>query len=198
MLRTMPLPLETMIETPLQIFLVITLAACAAPSKLVEIPMPPESNRMHPDNLPTPFSAVQIREAFTPQGTVRMEVHESKKPVRFEVMRITAGSNGTSEGSAWSEDATRKRLGTVETFPVNWKALQSHASFSAKYCKLRRQTITTPLGTFSTLLYEDRNEETNETTRFWFAAEYPGPPISHAKLVGDREVYRSTIVERSR
>lgn len=149
------------------------------------------SRRLRDTDLPTPFSAEEIRRACPNGHTVETVTEEfgvvsgRRRTTFFDVdstgatMRLVALDAGGDEDG----DATSRR--------VEWGDLQAHASFSADQATRVREEVDTSLGLLDCLRYEVRRGE--ERMTFWFALDHPGMPILVA-VARDRELVSMTTV----
>ena len=154
--------------------------------------LPPESNRLAADKLPTPYSADEIRAACT------------GRRLRFEIV-----SNGESRHETWEfseSDAEGTRVHSIKTGDKGaeertsgrstWAELQAHASFDAARTRVSSEELDTPMGRLATWRYDVRPKNGGEQ-RFWFAHKFPGPPVLIEQVAGQRIVMRMRMIESS-
>ena len=159
--------------------------------------MPPESNRMKPDHLPTPYSAAEIR-AACPNG--RQTKYRFKITGRPDSIQVTHFVNCTGEKANFetiTTDMEGKQVGDTQSAQATWQELQSHASFPAAYTTISSTSYTTPAGTYDCWLYQATTEAggKKDVKRLWFARTLPGPPICFEQFVDDQLMFRMTMIE---
>ncbi|WP_324725979.1 hypothetical protein [Actomonas aquatica] len=159
--------------------------------------LPPETHRLQPDHLPTPFSAAQIREA-SPEGyTTRHVVRVEGQPTTVTVNTFVAAEDGEAVAAFryYNTNEAGDMLGEAKTGEATWRELQAHASFPAELTTVEEVEVTVPMGTFTCWLYtvtrnipSDVGEKT-AVSRFWFAQDLPGPPVKMVQAVdGDEKM----------
>jgi hypothetical protein len=150
--------------------------------------LPPDSQRLRVDHLPTPFSAAEIRAACGPGRRNRFRVTDEA---------------GSREVTWWFEDgddegATIVRTvsdgATPERHRAAWIDLQRHASYPESSTSLLRGSATTAAGVFEGWVYERRVTD-SEIEKSWFARDLPGPPVLQVTLRNGAEVYRSELID---
>lgn len=126
-------------------------------------------------NLPTPFSAAQIRSDCPEGHTVDTELVRKGK-VKGRERRVF--SQVDAEGCVIATSDLDKRgqpRGKVFYSEYTWRELQEHASFPKSSATRARDTIASPLGTLECWRYE--LAENAITMVFWFADSHPGMPV---------------------
>jgi polyisoprenoid-binding protein YceI len=159
--------------------------------------MPPESNRMKDDHLPTPYGAEEIRKGCPAGRTSVYRVEAAGQPAFLQTMRFVAADEkgGELEISRQREDGTP--LGEPARSRGSWTDFQAHASYPAAGAKVTTETIEVPAGKFDCWLYTVRGEEDGKETilRAWFAKEIAGPPILMTRHAGGNRVFAMTLVK---
>jgi hypothetical protein len=148
------------------------------------MPPPPESHRLQPDHLPTPFSAAQIRDA-SPTGrliTVRDEVL-GEPPTYRRIEYVATDDEGATQVFT-PTDPDGQPIGPGVTRHGTWLDLQRHASQPADRTTCVETSRQLSWGIEPCWLYVVRDEDGE--TRFWFAQRLPGMPVVVESWVGDR------------
>jgi hypothetical protein len=142
-------------------------------------------------DLPTPFSAEEIR-AASPNGHTVETVTEEFGTVtaRRRTTFLDVDAAGANMRVV-ALDIAGAEVGDAESHRAAWTDLQAHASFPADQTTRVREQVDTPLGLLDALRYEVRRGE--EQMTFWFALEHPGMPILMA-VARDGELVSMTTV----
>lgn len=132
------------------------------------------ARRLRDTDLPTPFSADEIR-AATSDGHVVDTIAETDGAVASR-RRTTFSDNDESGVTIRTEmfDADGNAVGDPSTFRTGWVELQGHASFPAAVAARSWDTIETPLGRCECIRYDVNGDE---AMTFWFAVDHPGMPV---------------------
>jgi hypothetical protein len=148
---------------------------------------------LHPDHLPTPFTADEIRANSQPGRTIRSLV----TPLGEEpVVRVTRSASVDEAGwqfETWAETPDGTRLSAPERGEATWLELQGHASMPAATTRIDEETIDIPAGRYECLRYTRADGESVDT--FWFAESEPGAPVRFEKRVNGELVFSSTTIE---
>jgi hypothetical protein len=155
--------------------------------------MDTDPHQLYPDDLPTPFSAAEIRDASRPGRTQRFRVERSDTDPVIRVTRYVGGDAQAAEQESWLESSAGAVLGEREVSRPTWLELQEHASFPAATTVRVDEELTVPAGTFACLRY-DRTDD-DGTWRFWFARDLPGHPVRLEHEADGRVVFSSTLLE---
>jgi len=155
-------------------------------------PMPADSNRMAPDHAPTPFSAMEIRDACTEGRTDRYRIAQAGKDTLISVSTFRNTEPEGTEFAGHMETPEGKPLGEPFSSRATWQELQGHASFPAARTVIACETITTPAGTFDCWRYTVTltGKNAGAVSVFWFARTLPGPPVRYEKQINGDTVYR--------
>lgn len=149
-----------------------------------------DARRLADTDLPTPFSADEIRDA-TPDGhTVETVTTTTTTDDAVTSRRRTTFLDGDEAGVTMrldTFDADGNAAGEPMTFRTAWVDLQSHASFPVAAAERSWETIETPLGELECLRYD------TEAMTCWFAVEHPGMPVVMT-AAADEVITTTTVV----
>lgn len=179
------------------------LAACSAPSTRgeqtsvatetpLEFAMPPDSNILEPGKLPTPYSANEIRDA-NPPGS--WKVYRITARGRTVLQRFEFRQCPDPEFSAVSivmSDESGTSIGTQESVPARWSALQAHGSYDAARTLIDRDRVSLKAGEFDCWTYVVDGAD-GEMNFFWFATELPGTPVLLETRVNGKSILRMEL-----
>jgi hypothetical protein len=154
--------------------------------------LPPESHRLQPDHLPTPFSAEQIRDGCPAGRTIRMQEEVAGEPPTFRRIVFTGVDAETSVQELQSTDADGAPLGEASLGRATWLDLQRHASQPADATTVEEVRLALPFGEFECWLYTVMAPDAE--LRFWFAKELPGMPVQIERWVDGSLAARSLMV----
>ena len=90
--------------------------------------LPPESHRLQPDHLPTPFSAAQIREGCPPGRTIRLREEVPGQAATYRRIRFTTVDEESSVQELQATDEHGAPIGEPMVGSSTWLDLQRHAS----------------------------------------------------------------------
>ena len=139
------------------------------------MPLPPESHRLRPDHLPTPFSAAQIRDGCPAGRTILIREETAGEEPSFRRIVFTEVDAETSVQELQATDADGTPIGEPSPGHSTWLDLQRHASQPADATTVDEVRLSLQFGDFDCWLYTVRL--TNAELRFWFAKELPGMPV---------------------
>jgi hypothetical protein len=148
---------------------------------------------LHPDHLPTPFTADEIRVGCPPGRTVRALVVETGREPYVQITRFVSGDAEGAEQESWTETPDGVRLTEPKRRRTAWLGFQGHASMPAATTDIADEVIDIPAGRFDCLRYTRREGETVNT--FWFARSAPGMPLKFEEREAGELVYSSTALE---
>lgn len=154
--------------------------------------LPPESNRMSPDELPTPFSAEEIRAACAPGRSNTYLVEKAGADPYLMRWEFVDGDDEWGESQRWTETPSGERRDEPASSRARWTEFQGHASYPAATTKVSPVALSIEAGEFECWLYT--TEEEGSTTRAWFARTLPGPPVRVVEEAGGAVEYSSTLV----
>jgi hypothetical protein len=168
--------------------LAVTLAACASST-------PAASGEL----APRMFSADELRAAL-PQGTeLRYRFEQPNTPVVVErwVFATTTATIAVIETERFSEDGTS--LGQKERGASSWVQLMEHGSFPADKTTIEDAELEAAVGKKQCRLYrvqaaDDKGEAI--TRMFYFAKDWPGPPIRFETWKNGERIFLGEMVER--
>jgi hypothetical protein len=164
--------------------LLVLLVGCAT------TPVPPAQRE--PGVAPRLFTLEQLRGGVTVGRIIELRMEAAGKPATIEHWEVTAAD---AEG-ATIHAITRDEAGTViadETGTSKWTELHDHAKFPAASTTIEDGVVlTVPAGTFTTRLYTVRADAT--TSRFWFAADLPGPPVQFTTEQAGQVAFRGVML----
>lgn len=148
---------------------------------------------LEPDTLPTPFTALEIRDA-SPEGTVivvRTTRPGGPPTYRRRTFLITDAAGTRLEVVAVDEAGDPIEGPRVQN--PSWVDLQSHAVMSADSTVRERETITTALGEHECWRYT-RRARAGATQIYWFALNLPGMPIAFETRTGEQVIERHEVL----
>jgi hypothetical protein len=154
--------------------------------------LPPESHRLRPDHLPTPFSAAQIRDGCPAGRTIRLREENVGEPPTFRRIVFTEGDAETSVQELQATDADGTPLGQPSLGRSTWLDLQRHASQPADATTVREVRLELPFGELDCWLYTVQAPDAE--LRFWFAKELPGMPAQVEEWVDGSLAGRTVMV----
>jgi hypothetical protein len=155
--------------------------------------MASDPRRLHPDHLPTPFTADEIRAGCPPGRTVRALVVEAGREPYVQITRFVSGDAEGAEQESWTETPDGARLSEPTRRRTAWLGFQGHASMPAATTDIAEEVIDIPAGRFDCLRYTRRDGDTVNT--FWFARSAPGMPLKFEEREAGELVYSSTVLE---
>jgi hypothetical protein len=160
------------------------------------MPLPPESHRLRPDHLPTPFSAAQIRAGCPPGRTIRIREDAVGEEPRFRRIVFVEADAETSVQQLQPTDADGRPIGEATLGRSSWLDLQRHASQPADATTVREVALDLPFGTFDCWLYTVLRPDAK--LRFWFAKELAGMPVQVEEWVDGALASRTLMVANDR
>lgn len=157
--------------------------------------LPPDSHRLQPDHLPTPFSAAQIRDACRVGRLIRIRTQTPGEAPTYREVRYRAADAQRATQAFTPTDADGQPIGPTVLRESTWLDLQGHASQPAEHTTLEETTLELSWGTEACWRY-DRTDGAEET-RFWFAQRLPGMPVVVESWVDGRLVERSEVLSNT-
>jgi hypothetical protein len=152
-----------------------------------------DPHQLHPDHLPTPFSADEIRLGCQPGRTIRSLVVEPGREPIIRVTRFVSADDEGAEQDSWHESLDGLSLTEPVRRRSTWVDFQGHASFPAATTECADDAIDIPAGRYDCLRYTNRDGDL--VRMFWFAISAPGMPLQFEERVGGEIVYSSTAIE---
>jgi hypothetical protein len=154
--------------------------------------LPPESHRLRPDHLPTPFSAAEIRAGCPPGRTIRIREESPGEAPTFRRIRFTDGDAETAVHEFQATDEAGHPLGEPSLGSSTWLELQEHASQPMDATTAEEVALALPFGDFECWLYTVRAPVAE--LRFWFAKPLPGMPVQVEEWVEGELVGRTVMI----
>ncbi|ANM31220.1 hypothetical protein ABI59_19040 [Acidobacteria bacterium Mor1] len=137
---------------------------------------------------PTPFTAEQIRDAWTEGFWLETRTTTQAGPT---VSR--------TEVTGWSAERGELRAtqpgGEPVAMTVAWSDLRDHAVFARSNTTRSRDTRDTPLGRFEGWVFRIDGGE-DKWTELFFADALPGPPVVYAQWDGETRVMLAEQIGR--
>ena len=154
----------------------------------------PETNRMRPDHLPTPFSAEEIRRGCPAGRMIKFLIETPDKPISYQVFDFKEGTEESAHFEAYTLDENGNVIGPKNNATLKWTDLQAHASYAKKNTTVNREFKTIASGTFDCWQYTMTTEDHGKTkeSRYWFAIALPGPPILVRETIDGKEIFKMT------
>jgi len=156
------------------------------------MPLPPDSHRLRPDHLPTPFSAAEIRDGCPAGRTIRMREETPGAAPRFRRIRFVEVDEETAVQEFQATDEAGRPLGEPSRRSSTWLDLQRHASQPAEATAVDEVVQTLPFGDFACWLYTVRAPDAE--LRFWFVKELPGMPVQVEEWINGQLAGRSVMI----
>lgn len=156
--------------------------------------MPADPHVVRAGDLPTPFTAEEIRSNSEPGRTVRALVTRGGETSVRVTRSVSVEADGW-EYEVWTEAPDGRRLSDPELGRSTWLELQGHASMPAATTRIDEETIDLPAGRFDCLRYTRADGEAVDT--FWFARSEPGAPVRFENRIGGELVFSFTTIEIS-
>ena len=155
--------------------------------------MTTDPHRLRPDDLPTPFTADEIRVGCPPGRTVRSLVIRAGSEPCVQVTRFVSGDADGADRESWTETPDGVRLTEPERDRSTWLEFQEHASMPAATTIIAEEEIDIPAGGIACLRYTRRDGDSVST--FWFARSAPGMPLKFERRAGSELIFSSTAIE---
>jgi hypothetical protein len=154
--------------------------------------LPPDSNRLRPDHLPTPFGAADIRDGCPLGRTIRVRSEEPAGQPTFRQVRFVEVDADGAVQEFQSTDADGLPLGEPTQHRSTWLELQHHASQPAATTVIDEVDLDLPFGTEACWRYTVTGPD--ESVTFWFARGRAGMPVQVERQVGGEAVGRSVVI----
>jgi len=155
--------------------------------------VPQDPHRLRPGDLPTPFTAEEIRLGCPPGRTVRSLVIRPGSDAYINVTRFVAGDADGGDQEHWRETPDGRRLTPLERSRSTWLEFQGHASMPAATTRIAEEDIEIPAGRFTCLRYT--RHDGDRVSTFWFARSAPGMPMQFEERVDGALILSSTAIE---
>ncbi|MCB9665704.1 MAG: hypothetical protein H6732_16465 [Alphaproteobacteria bacterium] len=178
-------------------------ATCTCTGGAVSCEQPPADDPASAD-LPTPFSAAQIRQGMPKGLSIRLETSGPSGVLSRDEWVVTKSEPAGVDIRYTSFSAEGKAIGGSEQKHDSWDTLEGHARFPRERATRERATVETRLGSFEGWKYVvTETEEGAEgspavvrTSSYWFADALPGAPVRMVVEQGGTEVVRMEQVSR--
>jgi len=137
--------------------------------------LPPDTHRLQPDHLPTPFSATQIREGCPLGRIILLREETPGDPSTHRQIRFVEVDPDGAVQEYRACDAGGRPSGEAACRRSGWIDLQRHASQPADATLVDEVELELPFGTFACWRYTV--SASGVERRFWFARALPGMPV---------------------
>jgi hypothetical protein len=156
-----------------------------------------EERRMTPNDMPTPFSADQIRKGCPPESRRVYRMEPKGRPLDYILYTF---KEPTSEGCLAEQtpcDAQGKVKGEMRKHFVRWDDLQRLTSFPADATTADEADLKTPAGTFRCMHYVvvRKGKKGAGVDKYWFAWNLPGPWVRLEQYVNGERKFTMTLVK---
>jgi hypothetical protein len=155
--------------------------------------MPPDSNRVQRDHLPTPFSAVDIRAGCPLGRTIRLQSEAAGGELTYRRIRFVEVDADGAIQESHSISAEGEPLGDATLRRSSWVELQHHASLPVAGTVIDEADLALPFGTESCWRYTLGSGD--EGVTFWFAKRRAGMPVQVEERVAGEVVSRSVLID---
>jgi len=158
-------------------------------------PEAPEADphQLPADDLPTPFTAAEIRDGCPPGRTLRFRIEQAGQDPVVRVSRYVAPDTDGAVQESWTEDLEGRRVSDPERERSTWLELQEHASFLRATTVRTEEDLEIPAGRFACLRYT--RTDPDAIWRFWFALELPGQPVRYERAASGQILFSATLIE---
>jgi len=143
--------------------------------------------------LPTPYTAEQIGEIWKQGYTTTMKVWTPQGET-VSVTTVDSWSREEIKTSAQELDPSGSPVGDKEVGSSSWEALRDHAKFPAPLSKRERASRQIELGELEGWLYTV-NHEDGRVSEFFFADDFPGPPVWFSQTKDGETLFRAETIE---
>jgi len=152
-----------------------------------------DPHQLSADDLPTPFSASEIRDGCRPGRTLRFQIERAGQDPMVRVSRYVETDIDGAVQESWTEDLEGRRVSDRERERSTWLALQEHASFPRASTVTTEEELEIPAGSFACLRYT--RADPDAIWRFWFALDLPGQPVRYEREASGQIVFSATLIE---
>jgi hypothetical protein len=154
--------------------------------------LPPDANRIRPDDLPTPFSATDIRAGCPLGRTIRLRSEAPGGEPTFRRIRFVEVDADGAVQEFQPTDAGGAPIGEPARHRSTWAELQQHASQPAAATLVDEVDLALPFGTEACWRYTVGGGD--ESATFWFAKARPGMPVQVERQADGGLVSRSVVI----
>lgn len=160
-----------------------------------------DPHQLRAGDLPTPFTAEEIRDGNPVGSVIRLRVERAGADSMIHVSSYLSADERGAVRESWDETLDGERVGEAEQSRETWLELQEHASFLAGSTRIDEEVIELPIGRLECLRYTQTTEDGTRT--FWFARDLPGQPVrweirSGGELVTSVEAIEVAVAIRAR
>lgn len=136
----------------------------------------PALDPQDPTILRRPFTADQIRAAWTPGLSLTLRRTTPEDEI-FERWTVVGADAEAAEIEYATVDADGHVTGEPRVERSTWNELRDHATFPAAHSTMEETVRDTDLGMLDGWLYVVRDEQAGTVTEFFFARSLPGAPV---------------------
>jgi hypothetical protein len=154
-----------------------------------------DPHQLSADDLPTPFSAAEIRDGCPPGRTLRFRMERPGQDPVVRVSRYAETDTDSAVQESWTEDLEGRRLSDPKLERSTWLELQEHASFPRATTVRTEEELEIPAGRFACLRYT--RTDPDAIWRFWFALELPGQPVRYEREASGQIVFSAALMENT-
>jgi hypothetical protein len=153
---------------------------------------PPDANRVHhPDHLPTPFSAADIRAGCPVGRTIQLQSEAPGGELTYLQIRFVEVDADGAVQEFQSTDREGLPVGEPTLRRSSWLDLQHHASQPASATVLDEVALELPFGREACWRYTVSADD--GSFAYWFAKVRAGMPVQVEERVGGELVGRSVV-----
>jgi hypothetical protein len=152
-----------------------------------------DPHQLSADDLPTPFSAAEIRDGCPPGRALRFRMERAGQDPVVRISRYVETDTDGAVQETWTEDREGRRLSDPERERSTWLELQEHASFPRATTVRTEEELEIPAGRFGCLRYT--RTDPDAIWRFWFARDLPGQPVRYEREASGQIVFSATLIE---
>lgn len=146
---------------------------------------------------PHPSTVEQLRAGMPLGATLVFEKRTAgEAPIR-ERWEVTANDETGMTIRTTVVDETGAIVRDEGSGTASWEELHHHADFLAAENVREESSVTVPAGTFATWHYTVRDVAKDTVSRFHFAKDLPGPPVSFTIVQGKGTVFEMVLIEHS-
>ena len=165
---------------------------------------PPEENRMRAGNLPTPFTAEEIKAHCKPgYSTKHIFENAGLKPVIQIVTFLESEDPTKARFSSRQESTTGELVSDDGITEIGWDKLQAHGSFLDNVATVKEATLELDGTSYDCWKYEINNIVPNHdgsslnsvSMTMWFAKNLPGPPVKMVQFVNGEKQTSITLIQ---
>lgn len=178
------------------LLLALALVACAPH------PAPPAPPVAEVDaTVSPPVTLEQFRAAFPAGTTIRLRIATKGQPTVVQKWVWTQVDEAGCTIASSVYDEKGELLKDEGESRTTWAELMGHATFPAAKTTKTDGAIGVPAGTFATWVYTVQaaaEDGTPQVKTYHFAQTMPGPPVLFTIQQGGEEIFRMTMIERTR